>query len=78
MARYTFTGGEPAGYPDYLDGEGGSLVAEPGKTYEIEPAGGRTVADGKGGRVPLELPMPPDDRWKPATKAAATKKNSED
>lgn len=73
--RFTYGGDTTVGYPDYLDAEGGSLVAEPGQTYDIEPAGGRTVADGKGGRVPRELPMPPDGRWKAAK---AERKKSED
>lgn len=52
-----FNGGATTVYADYIDAEAGStLVAEPGGTYDIEPARGHV----------RELPMPPDDRWKPA------------
>jgi len=62
VARFTFTGEAPQVYPQYLDVEQGrTLVAEPGRTYDIAPA------DGQGA-----LPMPPDGRWaKPSKEGKA-------
>lgn len=60
-------------YPQYREAESGdTLVARPGETYDIEQAAGLTAPgepgeDGTPGEpVTIELPMPPDDRWKPA------------
>ena len=43
-----------------------TLVAAPGETYDIAPARGHV----------RDLPMPPDERWKPAPKAPKTTKES--
>lgn len=64
--RFTYTGDAEQTYPQYRDGDGSTLVARPGETYDIEQADGLTVPGEDGELVPLELPMPPDDRWKPA------------
>ena len=68
--RFTFGGQAVTNYPQYLDlGTGGSLVAEPGETYDVAPAAGHTwAADGKD----IDPPMPPDDRWA-AVKAPTAK-----
>jgi hypothetical protein len=67
--RYTYGGGEPQTYPQYLDAaKGTTLVAEPGQTYDVAQVEGLTVPgapDKAGATSPVEvkLPMPPDDRW---------------
>jgi hypothetical protein len=43
-ARYT--GHETLAFPDYLDlSAGRTLTAEPGRSYDVAPASGRTVPD---------------------------------
>jgi hypothetical protein len=58
----------PVTYAEYLDlAKASTLVAEPGETYDIEPAAG----------APDGLPMPPDDRWSaPAAPRAKTSKET--
>ena len=63
--KATFNGDHVTTYADYIDaGQGSTLVAEPGETYDIAPAAGHV----------RELPMPPDDRWTPAKAPAKSKK----
>ena len=65
--KCTFTGEVTTTYADYIDTERQStLVAEPGETYDIAPARGHV----------RDLPMPPDERWKPAPKAQTKTKES--
>lgn len=65
--KCTFTGEVTTTYAEYIDAERQStLVAEPGETYDIAPARGHA----------RDLPMPPDERWKPAPKAPKTNKES--
>lgn len=65
--KCTFTGEAVTTYAEYIDAEAGrTLVAEPGETYDIAPARGHA----------RDLPMPPDERWKPAPKAPKTTKES--
>jgi len=63
VARFVYTGDQQQTYPQYLDAEQGrTLVAEPGRTYDITPADGQAAA----------LPMPPDGRWaKPSKEGKA-------
>jgi hypothetical protein len=62
--KYLYGGDAEQTYPQYLNLDlGKTLVAEPGQTYDVGPAEGLTVADGKGGLEPAVLAMPPDDRW---------------
>jgi hypothetical protein len=84
--RFTYTGAAEQIYPQYRDlgNDDGTLVAKPGEVHDIEPAEGQTVPtgeydDGQPTYTTAELPMPPDDRWKPVKAAPAPKtKNSED
>lgn len=63
--KYAYTGDAEQVYPQFIDtAKGSTLVAEPGKTYDIAPAEGHAVK------------VPPDARWKPAT-AAKTPKDAE-
>lgn len=72
MPKYTFTGSVEQVFPSHIDkATGGTLVAEPGKTYDIKQVDGLTVPDGKGGLCELELPMPPTDDFKPAKASAS-------
>ena len=46
MTLAAYTGHEALTFPDYLDLETGrTLTAEPGGTYDVAPASGRTVPD---------------------------------
>lgn len=57
--RFTFTGPVTTGYYYLRDSATGQmLVAEPGKTYDIQA-------------VDPSVPVPPDDRWVAATGKAA-------
>lgn len=73
-SMHTYTGETPCTYPWYRDvtdpAAPKTLDAEPGGTYAIQPVDGQLVSDGKGGLEPVELPVPPDGHWKPATKTA--------
>ncbi|MFC5184371.1 hypothetical protein [Actinomadura harenae] len=72
MPSYTYGGDVVQTYPQYLDrGTGRTLVAEPGLTYDVDQVID-SVAAPSGGREPLRLPMPPDDRWTPATPVQTT------
>ncbi len=84
MTTWKYVGETPGTYPDYLavDAEGQlqTLVAEPGKEYEIKPADGTeyTVpAEQEGGEPTVKkLPVPPPGPWekvKAARPAASTK-----
>lgn len=72
--KFTFGGDAETTYAQFIDIEKGStLVAEPGKTYDIAVAEGhafRRLADEpdtEGNPVYEEYePLPPDDRWKSA------------
>jgi len=62
---YQFTGDVPLLYTQYLDGDGAPLFAEPGESYDMQPAAGRN------------LPVPPGDgRWQdpPATETKSNGK----
>lgn len=78
MPKFTYGGDVTQTYPQYLDtAKGSTLVAAPGETYDIAQVA-ETVADGEGGSEPLQLPMPPDERWtsaKSAKKTEASKEN---
>ncbi|WP_067483769.1 hypothetical protein [Actinomadura hibisca] len=77
MPRFTYGGEHAATYVEYIDVERGStLVAEPGRVYDIAPAAGVTRPGPDGEHVPARLPVPPDDCWKPAPKERqSTKEN---
>ncbi|WP_326829682.1 hypothetical protein OIE13_05970 [Streptosporangium sp. NBC_01810] len=68
---WRYTGDMPATYPAYLaigeDGQVQTLVAEPGKTYEIQPAEGTetvTPSEKEGGKPTVtKLPVPPEGPW---------------
>lgn len=84
--KFTFGGDAEQTYPQFLDLETGrTLVAEPGKTYNIGVAEGhvfKRLADepGPDGEPVYEdfEPLPPDERWKPvkAGRAADTPKEN--
>jgi len=71
--KFTFSADEPVNktYAEYLDlAKGSTLVAEPGKTYDIAPAAGHTWSRATGevdkdGQPVYEQfeQMPPDDGW---------------
>ena len=78
--KATFNGDATTTYAEYIDTEHDrTLVAEPGKTYEIRQAAGVTrpskvTKDNPAAEpVPVTLPMPPDGRWTPARTPAKTK-----
>ncbi len=75
--RFTYTGDAEQIYPQYRDGDGSTLVARPGETYDIEQADGHTAPGENGEPVAIELPMPPDDRWKSAKASKAQTSTSE-
>ncbi|HEY9367565.1 hypothetical protein [Streptomyces sp.] len=59
--KYAYTGDAEQVFPQFINTETGStLVAAPGRTYDI------AIADGHDG----DLAMPPNDDFKPATKAS--------
>jgi hypothetical protein len=87
MSRYTYNGDQKVVFSHYLDvtdpDKPVTLVAEPGKTYDIKQAEGWQVIQPDGQFTDQDLPMPPDDNWgeaegdKPeAPKAAAKKKET--
>lgn len=68
---WKYTGETPGTYPDYLDkATGGTLHAEPGGVYDIEPAEGTdytvpSVVEG-GEPTTKRLPVPPPGPWERA------------
>jgi hypothetical protein len=82
--RFSYSGTHEQLYPQYRDvATGTTLVAQPGHAYDIEPAEGLTVPgepdeDGNVPQVPVELPMPPDDRWTAAETRTRRRDTSEE
>lgn len=76
MSRYTYAGDAPVLFSHYLDVTDPervtTLLAEPGKTYEIKQAEGLTQIQPDGQFTEAELPMPPDDNWAAAVEAKLT------
>ena len=57
--RAVFTGHETLTFMDYLDLETGrTLTAEPGRVYDVAPAGGRPVPVLPPGFVQVQAPKP--------------------
>lgn len=67
MPRYTYTGDQTVVFSHYLDVSDPehpvTLVAEPGKTYEIKQADSPHVVQPDGQFTDQELPMPPSGVW---------------
>jgi hypothetical protein len=78
MPKYTYGGDQPVVFSHYLDVTDPenvtTLVAEPGKTYDIRQAEGHHVIQPDGQFTAAELPMPPDGDWTEAKPAPAAKK----
>lgn len=75
--KYLFGGDAETTYAQYLDlATGRTLVAQPGKTYDLAPAEGhepvRQTGIGDDGQPVYEAyDGPPDDNWKPVKARAA-------
>jgi hypothetical protein len=79
--KATYNGDAPvlfSHYPDVSDPDKPvTLMAEPGKTYEIKQADGLTQIQPDGQFTDAKLPMPPSDDWTKAEAKPEPKKNKE-
>lgn len=81
--KATYNGAQPVTFSFYLDvtdpAAVTTLVAEPGKTYDIKQSDGQTVHTTDGQVTDMVLPMPPCDDWTvvAAMKAAAREKKGD-
>jgi hypothetical protein len=81
MPRYTYGGDQTVVFSHYLDVTNDppvTLVAEPGKTYEIKQADSPRVVQPDGQFTEQELPMPPDDNWTAEAKASKAEPKKKD
>ena len=74
--KATYNGDAPVLFSHYLDVTDPehvtTLLAEPGKTYEIKQAEGHTQIQPDGQFTDAKLPMPPSDDWTAAVEAKLT------
>lgn len=86
MPKFTYTGAVAKPYPQFLDVDaGGSLYAEPGQTYNVEPAEGHAwkrladEPDADGNPVYEDFdPLPPDENWKPVKASTPSRRAADD